>query len=119
MATDLERMLRERFGVKPSAPGSKNVGIVLPKAFIATTTKRIGFLPEGTRVIAEQNVLGNFALTWWDEQDREQHAAARPEEIDLSDVWAGARAELLAQIETRDLEAEIARRAKTGREVAA
>ncbi len=114
---DLQQKLKSFAMKRTSMPDE--VGIVLPRAFVTTVNVAIGPVPKGASVIAEPNLLGRFALTWWDDQDRSHSANATREQIDIEDVYATARAALLKEISTHDLEGEIARRRATEAEVAA
>lgn len=114
---DLNEKLRAFANVR-GVTAKSPAGVVLPRAFITTTTAQVGPIPAGDQCIAEPNVMGLFALTWWDSKGSSHKATAKAEDIDIDAVYADARATLLAEISTLDLEAELARRrAADGSEV--
>lgn len=107
MATSVDEKIRG-FKTPGQLPGKP--GIILPKAFAALTKRAFASIPEGARVCCEQNINGGFYLSWFDSEGRELNATATREEIDLSPVHESARVELLRDISTDDLHAEILRR---------
>lgn len=115
MPVDLQQKLHSILRRPPMLPDN----VLLPRAFITKTVERCGPIPAGVDVLVEVDVNKNFALSWYDgagDIPIRSTVSRDSGRVDVSGIEADRRRDLLREIPTEHLEAELAERRQKARD---